>query len=63
MRVFDNNQRTILKDILKDILAKYNKQTITYNKDNNSVVVNGEFINIPKSSNRTVLSTRTTHTR
>jgi hypothetical protein len=59
----NNEQRNILKSLMKDILEKYNKQSITYEKGTNTVNVNGESILLPKSSERSIMSSRNTFTR
>jgi len=63
MNVFKNEQKALLKQMLIEIMNKYNKQQITYDSQSNSVNVNGQRFNIPVNTDRSTISTRTTHTR
>jgi hypothetical protein len=60
---FNNEQRTLLKSLLKEILVKYNQQQITYNSQDNSLTVDQNTIAIPRTNPRSTMATRTTHTR
>lgn len=59
----NNEQKALLKQLLNEVLAKYNKQRIEYNPQNHNIVVNNEYFAIPKNNPRSTMATRTTHTR
>lgn len=60
---FNNEQRSLLKSMLKQILDRYNKQQISYNPQNNSITIDQSTITLPTSNPRSTISTRTTHIR
>ena len=60
---FNNEQRSLLKSLLKQILDRYNKQQISYNPQNHSLTIDQSTITLQTSNPRSTISTRTTHIR
>ena len=56
MTVFKGNQREILKGLLKNLLEK---TSLTYNRSNSTLQLGAEKIQLPRLTQREVLSTKT----